>query len=220
MVFLPFFLDWFIVNIPAVIHLSQKQQKALWQFAHRLTLNLECSDHAMSRNFRTNMSKCCQYVQSTTWQGNLTSPHSLQNTSRLSTGLDFGFVSVCFFCNFRVWLANFSVRSAIWTCCSFLGSRLTSSFARPPLSRVPTHGDLEFAPFCIQKKRFRTGSHVGWVSLFTVGFFVCGVGTSNRGVGFPFCGVGFPFVGLGFLYLWCGFFYLWGGVFYSWGRVF
>ena len=71
---------------------------------------------------------------------------------------------------------------------------------------MPTHGNLEFVPFCIQRKRLRTGSHVGWVSLFTVGFFVCGVGTSNRDVGFPFCGVGFPFVGLGFLYLWCGFF--------------
>ena len=95
------------------------------------------------------------------------------------------------------------------------GSRVVSHV---PCSHVCQHmGIWNLCRSVFKRKDSELDLMLGWVSLFTVGFFVCSVGTSSRGVGFPCCGVGFPFVGLSFLYLWCGFF-LWGGVFYSWGR--
>ena len=78
-------------------------------------------------------------------------------------------------------------------------------------------------PFCIQKKRFRTGSHVGvgfslhgWVFCLQCRYFKswCGIsflwcGVSIRGaeflvlvVRFFFCGVGFSIRGAGFLVGW------------------
>ena len=84
------------------------------------------------------------------------------------------------------------------------GSRVVSHV---PCSHVCQHmGIWNLCRSVFKRKDSEMDLMLGWVSLFTVGFFVCSVGTSSRGVGFPFCVVGFPFMGLSFLYLWCGFF--------------
>ena len=70
---------------------------------------------------------------------------------------------------------------------------------------------FEFVPFCIQEKDSDVDLMLGWGFLFTVWFFICGVGISSRGVT-SYLWYGFFFVGWVFcIVVWdllcVGFFY-------------